>query len=128
MAIEVLLPRLGWTMEEGTLAEWLKHDGDTVQPGDILVTVENEKALNEVEAPDGGVLRIPPGSPQPGTVVPVGTLLAYIIPPGENEPARPPAAGSAAISQPAISPRARRAAAELGVLAGAPVKSGGAGG
>src|SRR6185503_14955446 len=86
MAIEIVMPRLGWTMEEGTLAEWLKQDGDTVEVGDIIFTVESDKALNEVEALDSGILRIPPNSPPPGTVMPVGTLLAYLVHPGEPAP------------------------------------------
>lgn len=134
MAIEILLPRLGWTMEEGTLVEWLKRDGDAVQPGDVLYVVESDKSLNEVECFDAGVLRIPPGSPAPGSKIPVGALLAYIVQPGEDLPtaaapaasAANPAAGAPAAAEqpraaggqaaePAISPRARRAAAELGV-------------
>jgi pyruvate dehydrogenase E2 component (dihydrolipoamide acetyltransferase) len=73
-------------MEEGTLAEWLKQDGATVEVGDIIFTVESDKALNEVEALDSGILRIPPDSPPPGTVMPVGTLLAYLVHPGEPAP------------------------------------------
>ena len=65
MAIEILVPRLGWTMEEGTFVEWLKHDGDAVKEGDLLYRLEGDKALTEVEALDSGVLRIPPDSPPP---------------------------------------------------------------
>ena len=54
MAIELVMPRLGWTMEEGTLVEWLKQDGDQVEIGDMVFTVESDKALNEVEALDAG--------------------------------------------------------------------------
>jgi pyruvate dehydrogenase E2 component (dihydrolipoamide acetyltransferase) len=136
MAIEILLPRLGWTMEEGTFVEWIKRDGDVVAPGDVLFTVESDKSLNEVESFDGGVLRIPPDSPaQPGARVPVGAVLAYIVGPDEALPTadggrptaedRQPTADSR--PQPAvggrpsadgrlrISPRAKRVAAELGV-------------
>jgi pyruvate dehydrogenase E2 component (dihydrolipoamide acetyltransferase) len=143
MAIEIVMPRLGWTMEEGTLAEWLKKDGDRVEVGEIIFTVESDKALNEIEALDAGILRIPPDSPPVGTVMPVGTLLAYLIQPGELAPfekqvgtsdqkakstlqpatvtqAQPTATGSTPSpvrrkSGPTISPRARRVAAELGV-------------
>ncbi len=66
MAIEILLPRLGWTMEEGTFVEWLKQDGDEIKLGDVLYTVESDKSLNEVEAFDAGILRIPATSPAPG--------------------------------------------------------------
>src|SRR5215475_13859681 len=84
MAIEIVMPKLGWTMEEGVLAEWIKHDGDTVAPGEILFTVESDKALQEVEAFDGGILRIPPNAPSVGSTIPVGGLLAYLVQPGEE--------------------------------------------
>lgn len=86
MAIEIRVPRLGWSMEEGTFVEWLKQDGDTVKQGDLIYRIEGDKALTEVEALDDGVLRIPPDAPQPGTVVPVGALLAYLLSPGEAVP------------------------------------------
>ena len=86
MAIEILLPRLGWTMEEGTFVEWLKQDGDEIKPGDVLYTVESDKSLNEVEAFDAGILRIPATSPAPGAKIPVGTVLAYIVQQGEAMP------------------------------------------
>ena len=94
MAIELVMPRLGWTMEEGTLVEWLKQDGDQIEIGDMVFTVESDKALNEVEALDAGILRIPPDSPAPGSVLKVGTLLAYLLEPGEEMPttAAPPMA------------------------------------
>src|SRR5438094_49731 len=68
------MPRLGWTMEEGVLVEWLKRDGDAVKAGDIIFTFES------------GILRIPPDSPPPGSILPVGGLLAYIVQPGEAAP------------------------------------------
>ena len=139
MAFEILLPRLGWTMEEGTLVEWIKHDGDAIQPGDVLYTVESDKSLNEVESFDAGILCIPASSPAPGSKVPVGTVLAYIVQAGEALPVAASGDGqlvvsgkpSAVFGDPitdqhspvsdqrslttAISPRARRVAAELGV-------------
>lgn len=86
MAVEVVMPRLGWGGEEGSLVEWIKKDGDVVRPGDVICTVEGDKAVNEVESLDHGVLRIPPDSPAPGVKVPVGTLLAYLVAPGEKAP------------------------------------------
>ena len=135
MAEAIAMPRLGWTMEEGTLVEWLKADGDTVESGEILFTVESDKALNEIETFSGGILRIPPDAPQPGDTVPVGTLLGYLLQPGEEMPTAPaptPAAEPAPTpaepapvakptptptrsARPTISPRARRVASELGV-------------
>ncbi len=141
MAFEIVMPRLGWTMESGSVAEWHKQDGDFVQAGDILFSVEAEKALQEVEAFESGILRIPPNSPALGETVPVGTLLGYLVAPGEPTPEvsqgtpgqpapappqPPPAHAPARREQgaasehssgagPAISPRARRVAQELGV-------------
>lgn len=113
MAVEVVMPRLGWGGEDGSLVEWVKRDGDEVAVGEIICTVEGDKAVQEVESLDRGVLRIPPGSPEPGVKVPVGTVLAYLIGPGEKAPfesTRRPPPGSISIS-----PRARRVAGELGV-------------
>lgn len=136
MPFEVVLPRLGWNMETGRLGEWLKRDGERVEAGELLFTVEGDKATQEVEALESGLLRIPPDSPPPGKEVPVGTLLGYLVAEGEEiadsksqmavgEPQsaeasqQPLVVGyqSSANSQqsPAISPRARRVAGELGV-------------
>src|SRR5438067_13222134 len=73
------MPRLGWTMEEGIFVEWLKQDGDAVQVGDLLCAIEGDKAINEIEAFESGILRIPPDSPPPGAKVKVGGLLGYIL-------------------------------------------------
>ncbi len=86
MATEIVMPRLGWTMEEGSVVEWLKKDGDSVKEGEIVFTVESDKAINEIESFDSGILRIPPDSPAPGVMVPVGGLLAYLVQPGEKPP------------------------------------------
>ena len=57
MTIPVLMPALSPTMEEGTLAKWLKKEGDQVSSGDILAEIETDKATMEVEAIDEVVLR-----------------------------------------------------------------------
>jgi pyruvate dehydrogenase E2 component (dihydrolipoamide acetyltransferase) len=95
MAFEVVMPRLGWNMEEGTLAGWRKNDGDQVAVGDILFEVESDKALQEVEALENGTLRIPAGSPEKGATVPVGTLLAWLVAPGESIPNGAPSPAAA---------------------------------
>ena len=87
MAYEVTMPRLGWTMEEGVFGEWLKQDGEEVKAGDLLFTVEGDKATQEVEVFESGILRLPQGAPAPGDVIPVGALLAYILQAGESMPA-----------------------------------------
>ena len=86
MAHEVVMPRLGWTMETGRLVEWLKHDGDAVQAGENLFTVESDKAVVEVEALDSGVLTFAPDAPPADTDLPVGTVLAYLLAPDEPVP------------------------------------------
>ena len=141
MAFEVVMPRLGWTMEAGSLAEWHKKDGDYVEAGEILFSVESEKAVQEVEALESGILRIPPDSPPLGQEVPVGTLLGYLAKSGEAAPFGGRTAAEAPAPTPApaptiatptpalpasgferpraeaqtISPRAKRVALELGV-------------
>src|SRR5262245_19890675 len=77
------MPRLGWTMEVGRVVEWLKGDGEPVEAGEFLFSVEGDKAITEVEALDSGILRIPP-DPQIGIELPVGAVLAYIAVPGED--------------------------------------------
>lgn len=86
MAHEIVIPRLGWSMEEGVFVRWLKRDGDTVRPGDMLFELEGEKALQEIEAIDGGILRIPPDAPAPGDVVVVGKVLGYLVTADEAVP------------------------------------------
>src|SRR5947207_1782739 len=110
MASEILMPRLGWTMEEGIFGQWLKKDGETVRTGDLLFTVESDKATQEVEAFDQGILRIPPDGPQPGAIIPVGGLMACIVQAGEAAPFelvhQPAQATLAAAGQPVIAPTA----------------------
>lgn len=86
MANEVRLPRLGWSMEEGTFVSWLVTDGTRIQASQPLFELEGEKALQEVESLDSGILRILPNGPQEGDVVTVGTLLAYVLSDGEAPP------------------------------------------
>jgi len=87
VAIEVVMPRLGWNMEAGTVVEWLKHDGDPVKAGEYLFLVESDKATTEVESLDAGILRIPGNALRVGEELPVGTVLAYLVQDGENVPA-----------------------------------------
>jgi pyruvate dehydrogenase E2 component (dihydrolipoamide acetyltransferase) len=58
MAVEITIPRLGWNMEEGIFAGWLKRDGDTVQAGEAVFRLESEKATQDIECLDAGILRI----------------------------------------------------------------------
>jgi pyruvate dehydrogenase E1 component beta subunit len=56
MAVQVLMPALSPTMSEGTLAKWLKKEGDTVESGEVLAEIETDKATMEIEAVDEGIL------------------------------------------------------------------------
>lgn len=72
---EILLPKLGFSMEEGTVVEWLVPDGATVVEGTPLYVLEMDKSTQEVEAPASGVLRI---TCELNIVYPVGTVIGEI--------------------------------------------------
>lgn len=76
MATEILLPKLGFSMKEGVLSEWLVADGGEVEEGEPLFALESEKSTQEVEAPASGTLRV---IKQPGETYEVGTVLGEII-------------------------------------------------
>lgn len=83
MAIEIKMPALSPTMEEGTLAKWLVKEGDTVSSGDLLAEIETDKATMEFEAVDEGVIArilIPAGTDN----VKVGTPIALLTEEGES--------------------------------------------
>lgn len=85
MPITIQIPRLGWSMEEGTFNGWLKKNGDRVQSGEPLFTLEGEKAAQDVEATDSGVLQIPADGPKAGDVVKVGQTIGQLLQP-EDDP------------------------------------------
>ena len=99
MAIEVVVPRLGWSMDEGVFVEWLKQDGDLIDEGDVLFALESEKAIQEVESIDAGILRIPPDGPADGDTLAVGTVLAWLLEADERAPFEVETSTSAAMSQ-----------------------------
>jgi len=115
---EIRIPRLGWSMEEGTLVRWLKRDGEPVRKGEALFELEGDKNLQDIESVDAGTLHIPPGSPQPGSRVEVGTLIGWLLEAGES-----PSVGAVRTEEPipnvarevAAGPAARRIAAEFGI-------------
>jgi pyruvate dehydrogenase E2 component (dihydrolipoamide acetyltransferase) len=86
MPINITLPRLGWSMEEGKFLSWLKKDGDFIKEGDPLFTLESDKAAQEVEAIDSGLLHIAPDGPKSGDVIKVGHVLGYLLAEGESAP------------------------------------------
>lgn len=131
MAFEIKMPQLGLTMEEGTVAQWLKQEGDTVAKGDVLLEITTDKLTSEIESEaDGVLLKI---VAKEGEDVPVKGLLGYIGEAGETvgdaapaaaapAPAEAPAAAPAPApaakadgSRIRISPLARKTAAKLGV-------------
>jgi pyruvate dehydrogenase E2 component (dihydrolipoamide acetyltransferase) len=136
MAISVVMPALEMAQETGKLVSWLKKEGESVTKGEPLLEVETDKAVMEIESPGNGVLA---GiKVQPGTDVPVGQTIAWIVAPGEVPPtdeaastsgrkntlaaassasAIPPAAATTQSAPPSakISPKARRLATEQGV-------------
>ena len=135
MAFEVCMPQLGLTMEEGTVSQWIKHEGDAVKTGDVLLEITTDKLTNEVTSEhDGVLLKI---VAQEGEDVPVKGLLCYVGQSGEAVGDAPAAAAAAPAAQAApaapaaaapvpapvaaggarirISPLARKTAAKLGV-------------
>ena len=140
MPIPILMPALSPTMTEGTLARWLKHEGDAVTQGDVIAEIETDKATMEIESVDEGVLGkilVPDGAEG----IAVNTTIGVLLEDGEGadalaefKPAAPPAVepmpatpsaeptppAAAAGARPAhglviASPLARRMAAQAGI-------------
>jgi nucleoside-diphosphate-sugar epimerase len=141
MPIEIIVPRLGWSMEEGAFVAWLKKDGEFVRAGEALFSIEGDKAVQEIESIDSGILRIAANGPKPGDSIRVGDVLGYLVAATDEPRPEPVPTGSGGVvvkpapdvspalaepvcvveapaplpRVPAISPRALRVAAELGV-------------
>jgi pyruvate dehydrogenase E1 component beta subunit len=99
MPIEILMPALSPTMEEGNLSKWLKNEGDKVAPGDVIAEIETDKATMEVEAVDEGTIGkilIPAGSEG----VKVNTPIAVLLQEGESA-----SAAAAPAAKPADAPK-----------------------
>ncbi len=101
MPIDILMPALSPTMEEGKLSKWLKAEGDTVSSGDVLAEIETDKATMEVEAVDEGVIgkiMVEEGTEE----VKVNAVIAVLLEEGEDasaigsSPSPAPAAAAAA--------------------------------
>ena len=132
MAIAITVPRLGWSMDQGTFSGWLKAEGEHVRAGDMLFTLEGDKAAQEVESFDEGVLLLLPDGPKPGDIVLVGQVIGHLVAAGETtvieapkaipevsvlvvEAPSVPASSKPERKGPIASPRARRVADEIGV-------------
>ena len=119
MATEVLMPKMGLTMTEGTIEEWKKKEGDAVKVGDVLYSVATDKLTNDVECDtDGTLLKILFGE---GETVDCKTVVAYIGQPGEAVPAADGAAAPTAA--PAAAPAAPAASTAAAVPAAAGSKT-----
>lgn len=113
---EIRMPRLSDTMEEGTIARWLKQPGDSVARGDVLAEIETDKATMDLEAYEAGVLEqilLPEGESAP-----IGSVVALVgsgegAPPAPATPAPPPTrAAPAPATAPAAAPPAPAAQAD----------------
>jgi pyruvate/2-oxoglutarate dehydrogenase complex dihydrolipoamide acyltransferase (E2) component len=76
VSVEVLMPKIGFSMNEGVLARWLVEDGGDVKAGEPLYELESEKSVQEVEAPSSGRLKV---IAVIGQTYAVGAVLAEII-------------------------------------------------
>ena len=106
MAIEITIPRLGWNMEEGTFVGWLKSDGQHVAAGEPLFNLEGDKATQDIESLETGILRIPPDGPKEGDKVAVGTVIGYLVGPASRHPLH--AGSRRPIRSPIPNPASRR--------------------
>src|SRR6218665_418289 len=99
MPINITMPALSPTMEEGNLAKWLVKEGDTVKSGDVIAEIETDKATMEVEAVDEGVVAkivVPAGTEG----VKVNSLIAILAADGEDVKAAASGGGSAKAEAP----------------------------
>ncbi len=110
MATNILMPALSPTMTEGTLAKWMKKEGDPIKAGDVIAEIETDKATMEVEAVDEGMLGkilVPDGTAN----VAVNAPIAVLVDDGE---AVPMSAAPAPTAAPAASPAPAAASAHIG--------------
>jgi pyruvate dehydrogenase E2 component (dihydrolipoamide acetyltransferase) len=141
MSTEFIMPKLGLTMEEGTILEWLVEDGTEITQGMAVLRIETDKVESDVESPGAGRFHRVGNQ---GDTYPCGALIGYLLADGETPPAAKvnapgaatPAAASTTTSAPVVtstpnassvatlprregrlfaSPNARRVAKELGI-------------
>jgi pyruvate dehydrogenase E2 component (dihydrolipoamide acetyltransferase) len=85
MPTEVILPKLEMAQESATIIEWLKQEGEEVEKGEPLLIIETDKVTFELESPDSGILAVVRS--EIGEEIPVTTIIAYLLQPGEEVPA-----------------------------------------
>ncbi|MBJ7487518.1 MAG: hypothetical protein JHD14_04015, partial [Ilumatobacteraceae bacterium] len=83
MALEFIMPKLGLTMEEGTILEWLVQDGASITPGMPVLRIETDKVESDVEAIDTGLLH---RVGVDGESYPCGAVIGYLLAQGEAVP------------------------------------------
>ncbi|MDR6293015.1 pyruvate dehydrogenase E1 component beta subunit [Inquilinus ginsengisoli] len=118
MPTEILMPALSPTMTEGTLAKWLKREGDAVKSGDVIAEIETDKATMEVEAVDEGVIGkilVPEGT----EAVAVNTPIAILL--GDGESASDAAPNGAAAPKAEAAEEASKPEAKAPAAAAAPL-------
>ena len=106
MAVPVIMPKLEMSQETATVIEWTKHEGDRIEKGEPLLTVETDKVTVEVDSPASGILAGVSAEPQ--QVVPVTEIIAYVLQPGEALP-KGPRAAAAPVQQIQVTPVATAA-------------------
>ena len=126
MPFQVIMPKLSDAMVEGRVLQWLKKEGDRVQGGDVLASIETDKAEIELEAFGSGVLRRVLADE--GQMVPVGQLIAVIAEPDEDitglVSAAPAAPAAGAPAAPKVEAKAAAPAAPAAVPPAAPPEAG----
>ena len=110
MATTITMPQLGYDMQEGTVVKWRKGEGEEVSRGEVIAEIETDKAVVEMEAYAGGILRKLVVAE--GKTVPVGTLIAVITAPDEEMPPLEALEGAAA---PSASEDASKSGAEAAI-------------
>ncbi|MGB1147977.1 MAG: biotin/lipoyl-containing protein, partial [Alphaproteobacteria bacterium] len=116
MGIDILMPALSPTMEEGTLAKWLVKEGDTVSSGDVIAEIETDKATMEVEAVDEGTIaKLVVAEGKEG--VAVNSIIAVLAEEGEDPSSVTAGASPAPAAAPAEAPAPAPAAAPAAVAA-----------
>ncbi len=123
MPIEIKMPALSPTMEEGTLAKWLVKEGDTVSSGDIMAEIETDKATMEFEAVDEGTI-VSISVPEGTEGVKVGTVIAVLAMEGEDSSAKPAAKQVEVKAAPAAPAAVQAAAAAPVAVSAVPAKQG----
>ena len=81
MATDVIMPALGMAQETGKVVRWLKQDGESVTKGEPLLEIETDKVTVEIESPAAGTLAAV--TAPDGAEVPVGSVIAVVLAPGE---------------------------------------------